>query len=92
MYLFESSATCCVQLLTEPGVEEELDEEWAGKLVFVDGMDDIVQKIELYRGDQTLREEKVAAATAHAKAHYAVELYLGDFLEHDVATQLGWSL
>lgn len=69
-------------MITEPGTEAALDAQWADKLVFAEGMDQIVQQIEVYRSNSTLRAEKVAAATAHAKAHYSLELYLADFLKH----------
>lgn len=70
------------QVITEPGAEAALDAQWADKLVFVDGMDQIVQQIEVYTTNRTLREQKLTAATAHAKAHYSLDLYLQDFLEH----------
>jgi hypothetical protein len=71
------------QVLTEPGIEAALDAEWDSKLVFVDGMDAIVEHIELYRSNRTLRARRLAAATAHAKAHYATELFLRHFFKEE---------
>lgn len=71
-----------IQVITEPGVEAALDAQWKDKLVFVDGMDEIVQQIEVYRSNSTMRNQVLQAATAHAKAHYSLETYLADFLQH----------
>lgn len=75
------------QVITEPGAEAALDAQWADKLVFVDGMDQIVQQIEVYTTNRTLREQKLTAAISHAKAHYSLELYLQDFLKHQQVLQ-----
>ena len=70
------------QVITEPGAEAALDAQWKDKLVFVDGMDQIVQQIEVYKSNSTLRNQVNKAATAHAKAHYSLEKYLAAFLQH----------
>ncbi|CAL8471410.1 g10952 [Coccomyxa elongata] len=71
-----------IVVITEPGVEAALDAQWKDKLVFVDGMDQIVQQIEAYKSNSTMRNQVLQAATAHAKAHYSLEMYLAEFLQH----------
>ena len=69
-----------MQIISEPGADQELRRDWEDKLVFAEGVDAIEEALRKYSSDDEARRKRQRASSKHAQQHYALQKYLGDLL------------
>ena len=69
-----------VQVVSEPGADQELKREWEDKIVFAEGMDAIEEALKQYSSDEQSRRDRQRASWRHAQQEYALQKYLGDLV------------
>lgn len=67
-------------MISEPGTDPSEQKEWDGKLVFVEGIEEIIEAVQLYTRDDEGRKVHHLASLSHAREHYKFENYLSDIL------------
>ena len=69
-----------MQVVSEPGAEEALQEQWTDKIVFAEGVDDLKGVIALYVQNETARVQQQTVGWEFAKTHYALDPFVQDYL------------
>lgn len=66
--------------MTEPGADASQRNDWEGKLVFVEGVNDIAEALQLYTSNEYARRQQHLISWNHARKHYKLEDYLAEVL------------
>ena len=69
-----------VQVVSEPGAEEALNEQWEGKLVFARGPESIAEMVEHYTGNEEARVGRQKLSWEYARSTQSLQTYLQDLL------------
>ena len=69
-----------MQVISEPGADQDLRRDWEDKIVFAEGVDAIEKVLKKYSTDEQARRDRQRASRQHARQHYALQKYLADFL------------
>ena len=69
-----------MQVVSEPGAEEALQDQWTDNLVFAEGVEDLKDVIALYVQNETARVQQQTVGWEYARRHHALELFLHDYL------------
>lgn len=68
---------CYMQVITEPGADDSLQNQWEGKLVFAEGTDNIAAAIQHYTRDEAARLARQKISWDLARSTYAFSQYIG---------------
>ena len=69
-----------MQVISEPGADQELRRDWEDKIVFAEGVDALEEALKKYSIDEQARRDRQRTSRKHAQQHYALQKYLADFL------------
>ena len=69
-----------MQVISEPGAEEALNEQWEGKLVFARGPESIAGVIKHYSGNEEARRDRLRLTWEYARSTQSLQPYLQDLL------------